>query len=78
MDASLGVLHEIIHVIAAADDQTLSERVKALGITVYSQPGKILPYPTDKDNSNLAFSGYWGQALLNACDPNYGKNYIKL
>lgn len=32
-------------------------------------PGYTLPYPTDKDNRNLAYSGYWGQALKNACDP---------
>jgi hypothetical protein len=32
-------------------------------------PGYTSPYPTDKDNRNLAFSGYWGQALKNACDP---------
>jgi hypothetical protein len=76
--AAFGSLHEIIHIITKALDQTLSERVWALGITVYQYPGKVTPYPTDKDNSNLAYSGYWGQALVNACDPNYGKSVVRL
>jgi RHS repeat-associated protein len=61
------VLHEMIHIIAQANDQRLSQGVKALGITVTGYPGYTVPYPTDKDNRNLAYSGYWGQALKNAC-----------
>ena len=61
-----------------AIDKTLSERVQKLGITVYQYPGKVVPYPTDENNNNLAYSGYWGQALVNACDPNYGKSVIYL
>ena len=67
--ASFVALHEIIHIIAGAGDQTLSERVRDLGIKVMAYPGYTSPYPTDSDNRNLAFSGYWGQALKNACDP---------
>jgi RHS repeat-associated protein len=67
--AAFTALHEIIHIITGAGDQTLSERVRSLGITVTAYPGYTLPFPTDKDNRNLAYSGYWGQALKNACDP---------
>jgi hypothetical protein len=65
--AGIGVLHEIIHIIAAADDMALSDSVRKLGIQVTGYPGYIVPYPSDKDNRNLAYSGYWGQALKNAC-----------
>jgi hypothetical protein len=67
--AAFAALHEIIHVIAGANDQQLSQQVQALGMSVMAYPGYTLPYPTDKDNRNLAYSGYWGQALKNACDP---------
>ncbi|MGI8731836.1 MAG: hypothetical protein ACR2LM_00845, partial [Pyrinomonadaceae bacterium] len=67
--AAFVALHEILHIVTGAGDQTLSERVKGLGIAVTAYPGYTLPYPTDKDNRNLAYSGYWGQALKNACDP---------
>ena len=69
--AALTSLQEIIHAIAGSDQQ-LSKQVSDLGITVlaYGYPNHIVPYPTDSDNRNLAFSAYWGQALKNACDPN--------
>jgi len=67
--AAFTALHEIIHIVTLAGDQQLSERVRDLGISVTAYPGHISPYPTDKDNRNLAYSGYWGQALKNACDP---------
>jgi len=66
--AAFVTLHELIHIIAG-NDQQLSEQVKKLGITVIAYPGKTVPYPTDADNKNLQYSGYWGQALKNACDP---------
>jgi len=69
--AAFTALHEIIHAIAGSD-QPLSKQVSDLGIPVlaYGYPNHIVPYPTDVDNRNLAYSGYWGQALRNACDPN--------
>lgn len=65
--AAIAFLHEIIHIVAQADDQSLSQAVKDLGISVIAYPGYIVPFPTDPDNRNLAYSGYWGQALKNAC-----------
>jgi hypothetical protein len=59
-------IHEIIHIVAQASDQRLSDGVRKLGIQVIGYPGYIVPYPTDSKN-DLAFSGYWGQALKNAC-----------
>ena len=60
------VLHEIIHIIAQAGDQQLSAAVRDLGITVVGYPGYTVPYPTNMKD-DMAFSGYWGQALKNAC-----------
>ena len=60
-------LHEIIHIVAQAIDQPLSAAVRDLGITVVGYPGYIVPYPTDANNINLAYSRYFGQALINAC-----------
>jgi hypothetical protein len=66
---AFGFLHEIIHIVAQANDQALSEGVKKLGIKVIGYPGYTVSYPTDPDNRNLAYSKYWGQALKNACTP---------
>lgn len=69
--AAFTALHEIIHAVAGNDVQ-LSRQVQELGIPVlaFGYPNRVMPYPTDTDNKNLAFSSYWGQALKNACDPN--------
>jgi len=64
-----GFIHEIVHVAAFADDKALSEAVLNAGITVYTARGEIMDFPTDKDNRNLKYSGYWGQALINHCAP---------
>jgi RHS repeat-associated protein len=64
--AAFTALHEIIHVIAGAGDRALAKSVQDLGITVVGYPGYTVPYPTNKKD-DLAFSGYWGQALINAC-----------
>lgn len=65
-----GLIHEIIHVAARANDIEISRVVKKLGIEVTLDDGKtVLAFPTDKNNSNLAYSGYWGQALKNHCGP---------
>ena len=63
----IGFLHEMIHVITGANDNELSERVRKLGITVLDYPGHVTRFPTDQTNSDLGMSGYWGQALKNAC-----------
>ena len=64
----VGVIHEVIHVAARTDDKALSEIVRKLGITVIADDGKtIIDFPKDVDNRNLAFSGFWGQALKNHC-----------
>jgi YD repeat-containing protein len=69
--AALSALHEMLHGITGAADRSLSEIInKKLGITVYSAPGVVLPFPTALNNDHLDFSHYWNQALQNACDPN--------
>lgn len=47
----------------------LSEAVANLGIEVILDDGRVMEYPTDQDNTKLAYSGYWGQALRNHCGP---------
>lgn len=60
-------LHEVFHVGARAGDIELSQAIKSLGIEVLTDFGTKLDYPTDEDNRNYAYSGYWGQALKNHC-----------
>jgi len=50
-----------------SNDIELSEAVRKLRITVTQDNGKVLGYPTDPDNRNLAYSAYWGQALKQHC-----------
>lgn len=66
----LGIRHELLHVALRSDDMQLSQVVKDLGIPVFTDSGKPSDYPTDLNNDNFAYSGYWGQALKNHCpDP---------
>lgn len=63
----VGAIHEIMHVAARASDIDLSRAVQTLGIEVVLDSGRKMEYPTDLNNDNQAYSGYWGQALKNHC-----------
>lgn len=70
--AAFGFLHEIIHAVTAKDDKDISSKIRDLGFRPTYYPGSEMSFPTDADNRNLAYSGYFEQALINNCG-QYGR-----
>jgi hypothetical protein len=60
---SVGVIHEIIHVAARADDQVLAKVVEGMGIKVYDDGREVDPPKPGEYGGK-----YWGAALKNHCD----------